>query len=91
MAKLKGHKLALVVGLFLSAVHVIWALMIAIMRGVLQNWLNWIFDVHFLVPYWTLTQFNFLGALQLAIFTFAIGYGATWLFVWLWNLLKVRK
>lgn len=91
MTKLKGHKAALVVGLFMGGIHALWALLVLIMPGALQSFLDWIFNVHFLEPVWVLTSFNFLNALFLVAVTFVIGYLATWLFVWIWNLMKAKK
>ncbi len=91
MAKLKAHKPALVVGLFMGGLHALWALLVAIMPGALQSFLNWVFNIHFLQPIWVLTPFNFLNALILTIFTFIVGYVDTWVFLWIWSLVKVKK
>jgi hypothetical protein len=88
--KCKCNKSALVVGLFLGGLHALWALAVAIIPRTLQSGLDWIFNVHFLEPYWVLTSFNFLIALWLTIATFAMGYIATLLFVLLWKRVKVK-
>ena len=89
--KSKENKIALVGGLFLGGLHAIWALLVAVMPVTLQNWLNWIFNVHFLQPIWVLTAFNFLDAIMLTIFTFVVGYVATLLLIWLLKVMKVKK
>ncbi len=91
MTKLKAHRPALVVGLFMASVHAIWALMVLLMPKALQSFLNWIFVLHFLQPIWTLTAFNFVNALLLVVVTFIFGYCGTWLFMWIWSKIKVKK
>lgn len=89
MAKLKGHKIALVVGLFVAAMHAIWALAVAV--GIGQVYLDWIFPMHFLNNLYTVMSFNFLTALLLVVVAFVASYVSTWLFVWLYNLVKVKN
>ena len=91
MAKLKAHKPALVVGLFMASIHAIWALMVLVIPGTLQAFLDWIFNVHFIQPVWILTAFNFVDALLLMVVTFVFGYAATWLFMWIWSMIKIKK
>ena len=88
--KCKCHKPALAIGLFMGGLHAIWALMVAIIPGALQGFLDWIFNVHFIKPVWVLTAFNFLDALFLIAVTFAIGYAATWFFLCIWKAVKVK-
>lgn len=89
MAKLKGHKPALVVGLFIAAMHALWAIVVAL--GVGQMYMDWIFPLHFIDSLYTVMAFNLVNALMLVIFAFVGGYAATWLFVWLWNIVKTKK
>jgi hypothetical protein len=81
---------ALVGGLFLGGLHLIWALLVAIIPNPLQSFLNWIFRVHFLEPVWILTSFNFIDAFWLTIVTFVLGYIGTLLAVCLWKMIKVK-
>jgi len=87
--KCKCCKPALVGGLVLAIVHAVWALMVAVIPQTFQNFLNWIFDIHFLAPIYQLTTFNFGKALLLTVITFVCGYVVTWLGVALWK--KVKK
>ena len=89
MTKIKGHKPALVVGLFIAAIHAIWA--ICVLFGVGQMYLDWIFTLHLIVNPFTVMSFNFLSALLLVVVAFVCGYVATWLFVWFWNIIKTKK
>ncbi len=79
------NKTGLIVGFFLAAVHVIWALLVAIIPGKLQNFLDWVFELHSLQPYWVITAFNFLNALFLVVVTFVFGYLYGYLFALIWN------
>jgi len=85
MGKLNRNKVALTLGLAFAVFHAIWALMVAIIPGMLQGFLNWIFDVHFLERVWILTSFDFLKAVELVIVTFVVGYVLGWIFAWCWN------
>ncbi len=89
MAKLKGQKIAVVVGLFAAALHAIWALAIAL--GIGQWFLDFILPLHFIDSLYNVMAFNFLNAMVLIVLAFAGGYVATWLFVWIWNLIKIKN
>jgi hypothetical protein len=86
MAKIKGHKSALAIGLFVAALHAIWAILVAV--GIGQAYLNWILPLHFVSSMFTVIEFSFLNALALVIMAFVGGYIGTWLFIWIWNAIK---
>lgn len=88
MVKLKGNKIALVVGLFAAALHALWAILVVL--GVGQMYIDWIFPLHFIDNLYTVMAFNILNALMLVVMAFVGGYVATWLFVWLWNMIKIK-
>jgi len=88
--KCKCNKQALAVGLFLGGLHAVWALLVAIIPGVLQNCLDWIFNIHFLQPVWVLTAFNFWDAIWLTLVTFVVGYITAVVFMWLRRVVKVK-
>lgn len=88
MAKLKGNKIALVVGLYVAAIHAVWAFFIGI--GVAQSYMDWIFPLHFINNLFTVTAFSWISALILIAVAFVCSYAATWLFVLLWNAVKVK-
>jgi len=85
MNKLNPNKIGLIVGFFLAFVHLIWALAVAIIPGILQRFLDWVFNIHFLEPVWKLTTFDIMGAVWLIILTFVIGYIAGWIFAYVHN------
>lgn len=88
MVKLKGNKIALVVGLFVAAMHALWAIVVAL--GVGQIYLDWIFPLHFIDNLYTVMSFSILNALMLVVMAFVGSYAATWLFVSLWNMIKMK-
>ncbi len=89
---LNKNKTGLIVGFFLAIIHAVWAFAIAIIPNQLQNFLDWIFEVHFLEPYWIITAFNIMGAIFLVIITFVFGYIFGFLFALIWNyILKFGK
>jgi uncharacterized membrane protein len=86
------NKTGLIVGFFLAIIHAIWALMVAIIPNQLQSFLNWIFVLHSLEPYWIITAFNFPNALLLVIVTFIFGYLLGYLFAAIWDsMLRTRQ
>lgn len=86
--KSKGHKISVAVGLFCAALHVLWAVAVALGMG--QTYLNWIFPLHFIDNLYTVTAFNFTTALLLAVMAFVGGYLVTCLFLGFMKLLKVK-
>jgi hypothetical protein len=88
MKKCHCNKPALVVGLFVAAMHVIWALSVAL--GVGQTYLNWILPLHFIGNLYTVLPFSLLTALMLVVMAFVGSYLATLLFLWLWKHVKVK-
>ena len=87
--KSKGNKIALTVGLFVAALHAIWALVVAM--GIGQIYLNWILPLHFVSNPYIVMGFDFLNALLLVIVAFIGSYLATLLLVWLLKVMKVKK
>ncbi len=89
--KCKCNKPALVGGSVLAIVHAVWALTVALIPNAFQSFLNWIFGIHFLVPIYTLTAFDFVKAIELTAITFVCGYVITWLGVVLWKHMNRHK
>lgn len=87
---LNKNKIGLVVGIFLAIVHIVWSLAVLIIPIQLQTFLNWIFVLHALQPYWVITAFNFVNAILLAVMTFIMGYIFGWVFAWCHNLMHKK-
>ena len=85
------NQVGLAVGLFLAIIHAVWSLLIAVIPTQFQSFLNWVFQLHSLVPYWNLTAFNLLNAIILVIVTFIMGYIFGWVFAWCHNLMHKKK
>lgn len=88
--KLDKNQVGLIVGIFFAVLHAVWALVIAVIPGTLQSFLNWVFELHFLEPIWTITAFNLVNALFLVVVTFVCGYIFGWVFAAIWNQLAKK-
>lgn len=82
---LNRSKTGLALGLFFAVVHAIWAFLIAIVPSQLQAYLDWMFLLHSLEPYWLITNFVFVNAIFLVLMTFIFGYLFGYLFALVWN------
>jgi hypothetical protein len=82
--KLDGNRTGLVVGLFFSGLHAIW--LILVLFGFGQHYLNWTSKLHMLSSFVSVTNFDWIVALQLLVSMFAVGYGAGWVLTWAHNL-----
>jgi hypothetical protein len=71
------NKLGLAVGTFLGLCHFFWAWLV--LTGMAQSVLNWIFQLHFIQPTYTLLPFSIGAAAGLVILNFAIGYAGGYL------------
>jgi len=80
------HKLGLIVGSFAALIHAVWAILVALVPDMLQKFLNWIFELHFLSPIYTITSFNAVNAVILVFITFIGGYVVGWVFGWIWGM-----
>lgn len=81
--KLKLGGTAMVFGVFIALMHVIWMLLIYL--RVAQFYLNWIFGLHLITNPYKVLPFDFGTALTLVIFTFIVGYVVGWIFAFIWN------
>jgi len=84
------NKVGLAFGLFLAIMHAVWSLAVAVITNQLQSFLNWIFDLHMIVPIWKITAFNLMNAVLLVIVTFISGYILGWIFAACHNLLHKK-
>lgn len=86
--KLDGNRTALVFGLFLVGVHVLWALMVLLGLG--QKYLDWMFNLHMLSNPITVMTFSWGSAITLLIAVFIVGYILGWVFTWAHNLIHKK-
>jgi hypothetical protein len=89
--KLDKEKTALSLGIFFGLVHLVWAVLVLLIPGSLQTFLNWIYGVHFLNNPFFVTGFNLVSAVFLVLVTFASGYVFGWVFAEVWNWAQKRK
>lgn len=87
--KLNLGRTALVVGLFVSLMHLVW--MLVVYFGLAQWYLDWILGLHLVSNPFKVLPFSFGTALTLVIFTFVVGYIAGWVFAIMWNRLVKGK
>jgi hypothetical protein len=80
---------ALTVGLFAAIMHILWSLAVAIGFG--QGWTGWVLSLHFLSMSVTITAFNFVTAITLAIFAFVAGAVVGWIFATVFNWVGKKK
>jgi hypothetical protein len=80
---LNREKAAMALGVFFAAAHAVWAILVWIGWG--QPLLNFIFNLHFVKPYFTVGPFNFVTGILLIIVAGLMGYAVGWLFAWVWN------
>jgi hypothetical protein len=85
---LDKNRAGIIGGLFLAIMHAVWALAVAIIPSTLQGFLDWVFGLHFLEPYFVLTAFNFPNAVLLVILTFVCGYICGWVFAAVCNWIR---
>jgi len=74
------NQMGLILGFFLTSVHVVWSLAVAIIPSGLEQFINWVFTLHHLGLPIAITPFVFSDAIVLVILTFVIGYI---LYLWL--------
>jgi hypothetical protein len=91
MGKLNKNKVGLVFGTFLALAHAVWALAVALIPGVLQQFVDWIFTLHSLRSLLIITSFNFVNALMLVVMTFIMGYVFGWVFSAVWNWIRKNE
>ena len=77
------NKLGLTLGIFAALLHLVWAVLVAI--GIAQNWLNWIFPMHFIDSVFSVTSFSIVNALILIVLAFIGGYACGWVLGAIWN------
>jgi type II secretory pathway component PulF len=88
--KLNKNQVGLICGVFLAAIHAIWALLVAVVPDLLQQFLDWVFGLHFLMPIYVVTSFNFVNAILLVALTFVGGFALGWGFAAIWNWINKR-
>ncbi len=88
MKKLNSANVALVVGSTAAALHVVWALVVAL--GWAQGLLDFIFSLNFMSNPFIMQPFDLGKAILLIVVTFVVGYAVGWVFGWIWNTLAKK-
>jgi len=74
---------ALYTGMFVSSLHLLWSVMVAL--GVGQIYLDWILGLHFIKNPYIVIPFNFGTMFTLLIVTFVVGFILGWVGTICWN------
>lgn len=77
------NKLGLVTGSFLGIWHLLWSTLVAL--GLAQQFIDWIFRLHFIQPPYTVTAFKLSVAVALIVITTTLGYVIGWVLGGIWN------
>ena len=80
---LNPNKAGLAFGGLLGLFHFVWSLLVLL--GLAQPFISFIFQLHMIVPPYTIAPFSLLMALGLIIITSLIGYIFGWVFAKIWN------
>ncbi len=88
MHNLNQQKAALTLGLFLSGLHAIWSILIAI--GLAQPLVDFVMWAHMIHTTTSVGPFDATAAVSLIVLTFVVGYVIGWGFSSLWNKLHRR-
>jgi hypothetical protein len=86
---LKKNKTGLIVGALSGSWHLLWISLVGI--GVAQQFLDWIYRLHFLTNPFHVAEFNVVTAALLVFISFSGGYLTGWFFALLWNALPRRQ
>ncbi len=77
------HKLGLVFATFLGLCHFVWASLV--LSGVAQLLTDWVFQLHFIQPPYTILPFSLPTAVGLILVTSVTGYLSGWVMAAIWN------
>jgi hypothetical protein len=82
-------KTGLSLGIFFAALHLIWAICIAL--GFMQPLMDWVMAMHMLQNYFVILNFNIVYTILLIVITFISGFVFGWLFALFWNMFHKDK
>lgn len=83
MKRIHPHHVGLVFGAFLGLWHLLWAILVAL--GAAQPVIDFIFNLHMIVPPYRIAAFHAGTAAALVLVTAAIGYSAGLIGALIWN------
>lgn len=77
------NKLGILFGTFLGGCHFVWASLV--LSGMAQSLTDWIFQLHFIQPPYTILPFSLGAAVGLILVTSVTGYFSGWVLGAIWN------
>ena len=89
MNRTNPHSCGLVFGIFLTAWHAFWSLLVWL--GAAQPLIDLIFRPHMITPPYRIAAFNMGTAAALVAATAAIGYAMGWVVGFIWNRCEPRE
>lgn len=89
MKKIHPHDVGLILGATVSIVHIIWSL--AVLLGLANLYLDFIFSLHFLSNPFVIQSFDWGKAIMLWVITFVAGYLMGLIFAVVWNTFLKNK
>ncbi len=69
--------------------HLFWSALVG--AGLAQQFLDFIYSIHFLNNPFTVSGFDIVKAITLVVVTFACGYIGGFVFAIIWNMMVVKK
>jgi len=84
------NQIGLVCGLFLAIGHAAWSLVVAIIPGTTQQFINWFLSIHRVTTPVMILPFDLTSAITLLIFTFIVGFIFGWIVTWLVRVVRRR-
>lgn len=81
--KLDPKKTGFALGSLFALMHLMWSLLVA--AGLAQEYMDWIFSIHFLDNPYTVASFDIVTALMLVVVTGIVGFVVGWVFATIWN------
>lgn len=83
MTSIRSISAGIAGGLFLAALHVVWAILV--WSGTAQPIMDFIFRLHMIRPPYLIEPFNLTTAVALVFVTGAIGFVSGWFLAVIWN------
>lgn len=84
MKDLNKNQVGLITGIFFAVLHIGWSLLVFL--GLAQALVDWVLWLHFMNIQVRIESFDLLKGVQLALFTFVVGYLLGWICTWIWNM-----
>lgn len=82
----RAHQMGLTIGALFGIVHLIWSILIAF--GLAQPFIDFIFNLHMIEPFYVIQPFALSKAVGLVLVTSMLGYAAGYVLGTLWDMAR---